>query len=83
MNKKFELASTKADSEGRFKLETLACSSDMEHYAKNRLGREPAVGEEFSITTAWPAHKEGLAATTEDYEKYGTREASGIFRRIA
>ena len=64
-------------------LSCLAASSDMEHYAKNKLGREPKIGEDFSLTMSGPRQKDGLAATQDDYEKYGTWEATGVFRRIA
>lgn len=80
---KFELVSTEAGGEGRFKLEMLACSSDMHHYAANKLKHPPKVGEHFSLETSWPAHKDGLAATQEDYERYGIRSVHGIFSRVA
>lgn len=80
---KLELVSTESNSEGKFKLEMLSCSGDMEHYATNRLGRKPEIGEEFGLATSWPARKDGLAATQDDYKKYGTSEAHGIFKRVA
>lgn len=81
---KFELVSAQADNEGTFNLQMLAIGSDMEHYALNTLKHLPEVGESFPIEISWPAQKDGLvSATQEDYEKYGTRSASGIFRRIA
>ena len=67
---KFELVSTTSYNEGKFKLQMLAINSDMEHYANNKLRRPPNVGEQFTLETSWPAHKDGLvAATQNDYEK--------------
>ena len=87
---KFELVSTSATftsaeiREGKHKLEMLAIGSDMEHYASNKLGRPPSIGETFSLETSWPRNQENpIAATQDDYEKYGTLSASGIFRRTA
>ena len=82
---KFELVSTKVQgSESKHKLEMLAISSNMEHFAANRLGRIPEVGEEFEMSTSWPSQKDGIvAATQDDYEKYGTCTASGVFVRVS
>lgn len=79
----FELVSTKSDREGEFKLQMLALMSDMEQYASSILDHKPEVGEEFTLGTSWPTRKDGLSATREDYEKYGTSEAHGVFRRVS
>ena len=77
----FELVFTKANREGEFKLQMLM--SDMEQFASTILGHKPEVGEEFTLGTSWPTRKDGLSATSEDYEKYGTSEAHGVFRRVS
>jgi hypothetical protein len=81
---KFELISSVAlDNESIYKLKMLAISTD-ENTCRATMGRVPEVGEDFVQGTSWPAQKDGLvAATSEDYEKYGTREAKGVFRRVA
>lgn len=80
---KFQLVSTSSEITGKFKLEALSVSPDMRHYAAHAIGHEPEVGDEFVLETSWPKHQDNMvAATSEDYEKYGTISASGIFRRV-
>ncbi len=63
-------------------LQSLAISSNMENFARIKLGRLPEIGEQFSLTMSGPNQKSGLAATQDDYEKSGTWEATGIFCRV-
>lgn len=80
---KFQLVSTPAERTGKFKLEALSVSTDMPHYAAHAIGRPPKVGEEFVLETSWPKHQDNMvAATSDDYEKYGTMSAIGTFRRV-
>lgn len=80
---KFKLVSTSANRTGKFKLEALSVSPDMPHYAAHAIGHDPEVGEEFVLETSWPIYQDNMvAATSEDYEKYGMAIASGTFRRV-
>ena len=81
---RIELIETPAGNEGRHHLEMLALNPDCPVYAELRIGHVPEVGEEFVLETCWPLQKDGLvAATQDDYKKYGEGSAFGTFKRVA
>lgn len=80
---KFKLIETPAGNEGRYQLEMLALNPDCKTYAELRIGHAPEVGEQFVLETSWPLQKDGLvAATQDDYKKYGEGSAFGTFKRV-
>ena len=82
----FEVISTSADTDktGKFNLKMLAISPDMVHYAESKLGRLPEIGDEFTISIAYPnKQRNPVAATQDDYEDFGEASATGVIKRVS